>query len=384
MQHMFLVCLVLCTVWSPALAQDTAQLNRLEQIRYVTARQPGNRALRFKYAQTSYQAGRHNAAKYHLQILMRTSHSEVELRQLQKAYRTVLSDSPWSFGLNFSFLPSTNINKTSSNEVFDTLLGQFLISNGGTEESGLGARLGVRLGYDTALESGASLSYGLELNRNQYPTDRLNNFDGTVRLTFGQRTINGSTQISPYIRRTLYDASEGNSSDFIRYGMQLSHQYYLTDKSSVTGTLTAERRDYDNLDYLDGNFISTSISYRGPITEDYSLNVRLRISNSAPEQEHLRYFGADLWGEVTHSIDNIGTIGLNANLGMRQYQADFPALGAAREDLSAGIGVSFSSPHIKVFKTTPKLSCRFQQNWSNVGLYDFTSTDCAVSFEHKF
>lgn len=384
----FLV-LVACLVAGTAQAQ-TADLSQdqIEQIRRAVgsqlAQNPDNRALRFRYAQASFQSGNYDAAKYHLRYLMRSSQSADELKRLQSAYATVADESPWSFGLNFSILPSTNINKTSSNEIFDTPLGQFLIVGGGVEESGVGLRFGGRVNYETTLQSGAYLTYGLELNRSQYPADRLNSSDGTVRLTWGQNSLNGFTQISPYVRRYVYDESGAGSADSMRYGIRLSHEYYLTSSSSITGSFTAERRDYDNLDYLDGNFYSTSLAYRGQLSDTSNLSLGLGISKNAPEQEHLRYLGGSASAEVTRSIRNIGTIGFNVGLGMRQYEGIFPAFGDAREDREASVGMSFRSQHIQVLDTSPKLSCRLSQNWSNVALYDYQSTDCAITFERNF
>lgn len=346
------------------------------------ARQPNNRVLRFRYAQASYQAGHHEAAKYHLRHLMRTSQSADELTQLQGAYGTVVADLPWSFGVNFSILPSTNINKTASNEIFDTPLGRFLIAGGGDEESGVGLRFGGRLNYETALRSGATLTYGLEVNRNQYPDDRLNRFDGTIRVTWGQRSLQGHTQVSPYIRRYFYDESVENNST--RYGVQISHEFYLTDQSSLTGAFTGERRDYDSLDYLDGNFFSTSLAYRGQLSERYRLTLGAAASRSSPEQEHLRYTGASVWGEISRSFQDFGEVGLNASIGMRHYDGVFPALDEARSDSEASLGISFRPQRIQVFGSTPKLSCRIQKNWSNVALYDFQSTDCSLAFERTF
>jgi opacity protein-like surface antigen len=384
----FLV-LVACLVAGTAQAQ-TADLSQdqIEQIRRGIASQlsqnPENRALRFRYAQASYQSGRNDAAKYHLQQLMRTSPNARDLQQLQEAYATVVEDSPWSFGLNFSILPSTNINKTSSNEIFETPLGPLLIVGGGTEESGVGLRYGARVNYEAPLSSGASLTYGLELNRSQYPDDRLNNLDGTVELIWSNYSLSGRTTITPYATRYVYDVTDGDSSDSTRYGLRVGYEHFLTSDSSITGTVTAERRDYDEKDYLDGSFLSTSLSYQNQISETYHLRLQTSVSASAPEQDHLRYIGVFMSGELSRPIQNWGTAGVSLGLGMREYEGDFPLLGEPRDDRSASIGISFRSSQIRVLGSSPKVSCQVQQNWSNVALYEYRSTDCGLTFERSF
>lgn len=381
--------LATCLMASTAHAQtESRSSDQLEQIRRATAYQlsqsPENRALRFRYAQASYQSGRHDAAKYHLQQLMRTSPNARDLQQLQEAYATVVEDSPWSFGLNFSILPSTNINKTSSNEIFETPLGPLLIVGGGTEESGVGARFGGRVNYESPLSSGATLTYGLELNRSQYPADRLNNTDGTVRLTWSNYSLSGRTTITPYATRYVYDVADGDSSDSTRYGLRVGYEHFLTSESSIAGSLTAERRDYDEKDYLDGSFFSASLSYQNQISEIYHFRLQTSVSASTPEQDHLRYVAATMSGELTRPVQDWGTVGVSLGLGIRQHESDFPLLGEPREDRSASIGMSFQSQKIRMFGSSPKLSCQLQQNWSNVALYDFRSTDCAVTFERSF
>jgi hypothetical protein len=384
----FLV-LVACLVASTAQAQTAAlSQDQIEQIRRTTAFQlsqnPENRAVRFQYAQASYQSGRHDAAKYHLQQLMRTSPNARDLQQLQEAYATVVEDSPWSFGLNFSILPSTNINKTSSNEIFETPLGPLLIVGGGSEESGVGLRYGARINYEAPLSSGASLTYGLDLNRSQYPEDRLNNTDATVRLTWSNYSLSGQTTITPYTTRYVYDVTDGDSSDSTRYGLRVGYEHFLTSDSSITGSVTGERRDYDEKDYLDGSFFSTSLSYQNQISETYHLRLQTSISANTPEQDHLRYVGALMSGELSRPVQNWGTAGVSLGLGMREYESNFPLLGEPRDDRSASIGISFRSSQIRVLGLSPKVSCQVQQNWSNVALYEYRSTDCGLTFVRNF
>ena len=106
-----------------------------------------SRAQRFAQAQVTYQTGQYGAAKHHLRLLMHSSRDADELKHLRAAYGTALAASPWSFGLNASFLPSTNINKTSSNEVFHTPLGTFQITDGGVLERSLATLPSAKLAF---------------------------------------------------------------------------------------------------------------------------------------------------------------------------------------------------------------------------------------------
>lgn len=378
-----------CLIAGTADAQSASlSPNQIEQIRRATAFQlsqsPENRALRFRYAQASYQSGRYGAAKYHLQQLMRTSPNASDLQQLQEAYATVVEGSPWSFSLNFSILPSTNINRTSSNEIFETPLGILLIVGGGTEESGVGVRYGARINYESPLSSGAVLTYGLELNRSQYPADRLTNTDGSVHLTWSKYSLSGRTTIMPYATRYVYDVTDEYSLDSTRYGLRFGYERFLTSESSIASTFTAESRDYDEKDYLDGSFFSATLSYRNQITNMYHMRLQTSVSASTPQQDHLQYINLSISAELTRPVQDWGTLGVSLSLGMRQHDSDFPLLGEPREDRLASIGMSFRSQQIRMFGSSPKLACQLQQNWSNVALYEYRATDCAITFERNF
>lgn len=378
--------LLVCFLGTAAFAELSAR--QIEQVRLITAQQllqnPDNRPLRFRLAQASFQSGRAADAKFHLRALMRTARQDAELRRLEKAYGLVVKARPVSVGLTFSLLPSSNIAKTSSNEFFDTLLGQFIIRGGGREESGVGLRFGGQINYETVLASGASLTYGFEINRSLYPTERLNGFDGTVSVLWTKRSINGQTRIQPFLRRYIYDEKDEYNAASTRMGVRVSHEYYLGDRRSLTVEVTAELRHYDVLDYLDGPAFNTTLTYQRSLSKSTEMSLLFGVSSSLPEQEHLRYAAATLRGEVSRTFASLGTIGLNAGFDVRDYQGEFPALGKARSDQAASIGVSFRPAGVRVFNTSPKLSCQFQQNWSNVALYDYASTDCAIVFERRF
>lgn len=377
-----------CLSGGIASADSSAQAETIVRVKSALgaalSRDPDNRPLRFKYAQASYQIGQYDAAKYHLRYLMRDTPSTDELKALQKAYATVSNKSPFTYGMNFSLLPSTNVNKTASSSIFDTLLGRFTIEDGGAEESGLGYRFGGRINYETALPSGAVLTYGFEANRNQYPIKRLNRTDGTLKVTLSQNTVGGVSYATPYVTRFAYDRTDEVSSNSKSVGLRIGHERYLTTDSSVTVSATAERRNYDDKDYLDGSFFSASLGYQTQISEAYHIRVQGGISASTPEIEHGRYAGASLSGEVTRFVPNWGHVGLNLGFTKRQYEGDFPALGEPRADRSRNVGMSFRSQKFKVMGSSPKLSCKFQQNWSNVALYEYQSTDCALTFERNF
>ena len=382
---------ILAGMVAPAQAETTGASDRLrfEQFRQAAAiqlaRDPDNRQLRFDLAAASYRAGQHGSAKYHLRVLMRDTGSAEELAQLKRSYGMVQRDRPWAFGLNFALLPSSNINRRSSNEFFETDFGRLLITGGGQQKSGLGLRFGANVSRTGVLDNGDLVTLLLDANRSRYPEARLNRDDVTFQAVWSRRVVGGATTVSPFVTRFLHDDKDATSSaDWTRYGLRVSHEHYLDRRRSITGTLSLEQRDYDDLTYLDGPQGSLGLSYRAVTQGGLLLRYGATVTRAKPRQQHLRYNGLSLWGEVTRPVRGIGNIGLLANLGARNYDTDFPLLGAPRRDRNAGIGMSFSTPRLVVFDTTPRLTCQYHRNMSNVALYEFASTDCSITFDRQF
>ncbi len=387
MQKFFHLIVLLCAL-TGGIGASADQVS-LEQIRLQTAYQlaqyPENRALRFRYAKASFHSGNYEASKFHLTELMRSSTDTEDLAVLKQVRATVLKTDPFSFGLHFTILPSTNIARTSSNQLFDTLLGTFLIVGGGQEETGVGFRLGAQAAYEVAQPDwGSTITYTASLSRSSYPIDRLNNYEAFVGATWGKRTLGGFAQITPYAIRTLFDDTSQPKGDSTRAGLRYSYEHYLGVSRSITGAITAEHRNYNELDYLDGQFFSFDLSYVSPLSQSSFIELGAQLSRSAPESDHLKYGGLMGWAEITRRVPSIGTIGLSGSVAARNYDGVFPASTFARQDRYASIGVSFTSPHIKVWNTSPKITCQITQNWSNIALYDYRANDCAIGFVQNF
>lgn len=372
----------------PAIAQELSDAEKLERLRvisgYQLASDPENRDLRFLHAQLSYQTGNYEAAKHHLRSLMRGSESEDVLRELKLGYATVVAEAPWSFGASFSILPSTNIGRSSSSEIFQTPFGTFLITDGGQEESGVGYRIGGSVAYETVLASGHFLGFGAELTRSQYPADRLDRFDGRLSAALTSQGLRGVFRVSPFVARSYFDGDRDGGADATRVGASASYEWYASRVSSLTYSATVEDRDYLSQDHLDGPFLSGSLVWRDVLGRDLSWRVGVSVDRHRPDSDHLRSFAATVSTELTRPLDGIGVVGLEASLGGTHFDGEFPVVGYSREDSGGSLGLSFRSSRISVWSISPRLLCRYQVNTSNVALYDFKSTDCAISFDRSF
>ena len=382
----FIIAVLFATTGASCLSGETLSLDQVRvETGYQLARYPENRALRFRYAKASFHTGRYDAAKFHLTELMRSSPNAEDLDLLHRVKATVVETSPLNFGVNMAILPSTNIGRTSANQIFDTLAGTFRITGGGQERTGVGFRLGAQASYEVAQPDwGSKITYTMSLSRTLYPIDVLDTYQGFVGATWGKRSLTGFMQITPYVARTLYDNADHPNGDATRSGLRYSYEYYLGVSQSIEGAVTVEHRKYDDLDYLDGNFLSIDLSYASPVFQSSFIEIGTQLSRNAPQAEHLKYKGLTAWAEISRQMGSIGKVGLTGSLGVRDYDGIFPASPDPRRDNYVSVGMSFTSPRVQIFRNSPKITCQIAQNRSNIALYEYHSKDCAISFEQSF
>ncbi len=69
---------------------------------------------------------------------------------------------------------------------------------------------------------------------------------------------------------------------------------------------------------------------------------------------------------------------------LKLYDADFAAVDYARRDEIYRFGVSLSDSRIKLLGSTPKLSCGYKVQSSNIALYTSSTTDCRLGWSYRF
>ena len=349
------------------------------------AQDPENRDARRVYVRALYQGGEYQAARYHLRYLLRGPKTDAEDRYILAAVADVVRKKPLSFGGHFSLLPSTNIDKTSSNSVFDTLIGQFAIQGGGKQKSGVGARFGGNLAYEINSGPQSTITFGLGINRNIYPDRRLRRWDGIGQVSWQRLSRHGSISITPFVGRYVYDtALNGTKSDMTRKGLRFGWERVLGQERTLFGAVQFEQREYDDKGFANANVRNASLGFSDDPTARFGYSLSLGISQEIPNQVHLRNEGYEIGVEGRWRIGTSHRFSANIGFGQDRYHGQFPALGVARRDRSGAIGVSYSNTKIVVFKTSPKISCQYRRGQSNVALYEFSSTDCALSFERRF
>mgnify|MGYP001029784735 CR=1 FL=1 len=351
------------------------------QIIQIIRENPDNRAARWALSQIAFQAGNYDAARYHVQLLLRTSRSQNDIDTLTRALAEITAADPWDVELNFAFLPSTNIRRTTYNTEFETALGIFTPTGGGSEASGIGLTVGAGLSYGLSLPDNSRLTLRARVDQYLYDSSDLNQ----TRLLFAVRrdsfTVGRNTTLEPYVR-FRYD--EGQTLERRDFGVNLSTGWRLEDGASLIASAVLENRDYLLRDTSDGPYGRLSIRYSYALDERTRLGFGVALARSVPESGHLRYSEGQLSTNATRSFQDVGRVGLFGRYTVRHYDEIFPATTLVRADEKIALGLSFQPSGFEMLGSRPKVSCQVERNSSNIALYDYNATDCRLTFERTF
>ncbi|MDO6458472.1 porin family protein [Celeribacter halophilus] len=299
------------------------------------------------------------------------------LAKLQSRYPFVASAS-------FAALPSTNIRNTSSQTVFDTLLGRFEIDDGGDETSGIGVDVGVKGLYRQSLADGFSFEFGTSLHRIWYGEPELRYWRGRLTADLIWLEATQDLRVGLHADRIYYTDVEEDSSDRIASGIHGHWSRALPQDTRLSLNGLAEYRDYLDKGSLSGPYASLGLGWSKRFDNSALFFLGGSIERSKPSLDYHRYWGTTMRAGYDTNITDTLRGGINLSATLRHYDSDFSAVDYARQDEVYRIGVSLSDKRIKIMGGTPKLSCSYKIQNSNIALYEATSTDCRIGWSYQF
>lgn len=291
---------------------------------------------------------------------------------------------PFQFSASFALLPSTNIKNTSSESYFDTLWGRFSIDDGGKETSGVGVEAGAQLLYRRPISQGVRLELGSSLRRIWYLDPDLRYWRGRLSADLKSDVQAGSFRAGLHVDRTYYSDVEGASSDRVSTGLHGVWSRRLSGVETLSASGLIEYRDYFDKDTLSGRYGSLGLGWSKRINSSGVLTLGATLERSEPSLAYHRYWGASLRAGYNFELSDTVRAGVDLDTTLRQYDTDFPSVDFARRDEIYRIGVSLSNSRIKIMGSTPKLSCGYRVQTSNIALYSSETTDCRIGWQYQF
>ena len=335
-------------------------------------------------AESYIQAGQTGRAEAFLTYLLddprQVDHADLYLGALNKLYEK----RPLVASGSFALMPGTNIKNASSQTYFDTLLGRLTIDDGGDEMSGIGVDVGGRAAYRVALGAGRRLEFGGSLTHVWYEEKSLRYWYGRLWSDLVHLSPGAQWRGGAHISRLYHKDEEGRGSDRVAKGLHANWSQDLGEGMQVGVSAIAEYRDYLASNSFSGPYASVGVHWSKRTDRSEILSVGVTVERATREVDYHSYWGGSLRGGYERPFGDNLRAGVGVSATLRVYDAEFFTVDYARRDEIYRVDLSVSDKRLKMMGATPKLTCGYRVQSSNVALYDSNSTDCRVSWSYQF
>jgi hypothetical protein len=355
-------------------------LDAIQVFRRVLQLDPNHINARRELAHTLLLNRDYEPAEHHFTALLDIDHNGGMRDGYRRFLNVIDQNRPIGFGGYFSLLPTTNVNLGTTNTVFDTNLGQFVIDATSQPKSGIGAGFGISGYFRHVIDSKSRVALNWGLSGVRYENKLFNNTVGNVALSFEQVTRSGNWLVSPYYRRLWRQ----DKADYNALGLKFGHTRRLNDAVQLSFSLGHESRTYPNRSFQNGGLDVGSVGLKHQITSSFSLQAGFEVERSAAEAAHLQYDAYKLFAGLSKSWQGGLHTSLGLEVGQRRYVGVYPLTSSARDDdfYKIRVGVQHSQIDLKGF--TPRLSCTHTINMSNVAFFDYNVTECQATISRNF
>ena len=328
-------------------------------------------------------AEKYDAASTQLNILQRIDQNP----QMQAGYRQMQSiiDQNRPVGISgvFALIPSTNINKGTSNTEFVTVLGTLVIDPASQPVSGVGVQLGVSGYFRKVIDAQSRISLNWSLTGVLYENRAYSSLNGELSLPYERRMAKGGYSLAPFYRVSWNDAGLSQQAS----GLRFSADRQLSEQNTLALGLTYEERDYPSASYQNGAFSSETVSFSHQINPSLAYTLGTAFEQSGvfdPTKTHLAYNGGKLFASVNKAWDGGLRTGFGVEYGYRHFVGDYPLTTAPRADKFYGVNFSLAHARVQVAGFVPSLRCAYTFNTSSIAFFDFNAVDCTVGISKEF
>lgn len=348
--------------------------------RQVLQLEPNRMNARRELAHTLLLNRNFGPAEFHFNQLLRID----ENPNMRDGYRRFLAmirrDKPVGVSGYFSMLPSTNVNRGTTETFFQTTIGEMLIDESSQAKSGFGLVVALSGYARHSLSKIERMAVNWGLSTTRYETENLNNLDGNLTLVYERTIRTGRWFISPYYRK-IWRAE--NASQQHR-GLRLGVGSRLTLRDQLDVSLVRERRIYSSQPHLDGPFASVSLNFSRQLNPSRSLQLGIGGDRSSPQSEHLRYVGSKLSFGLKQDWQGGLQTGFGLELGQRDFIGNYPLTDTPRADDFRRLNATLQHTRIEFSGFMPSLSCSHQINRSNIVFYDYKVSECRITISRNF
>tara|TARA_B100000768_G_C11257963_1_gene367352 strand:+ start:413 stop:1699 length:1287 start_codon:yes stop_codon:yes gene_type:complete len=352
----------------------------IKAFRQVLQIDPNYINARRELAHTLLLNGDYGSAQYHFDALLQVDQNNSMRDGYHRFLNVIDQNKPIGFNGYFSILPSSNINLGTTNTVFDTTLGRFVIDPSAKAKSGVGAQLGFSGYFRHRNSPTSSISLNWSLSNTKHDEELYNSTVGNIAFSYGQVTGQGRWFLSPFYRKTWRKDDSQNNAQGLNFG--LTHR--LNNQNQLNFNLSHEYRNYEVKDYQDGTFSSATLILNHQIRPSLSLSGGASFGRSSPERADLQYGSDKLILGMLKSWEGGLQTKLGFEYGQREYEGIYPLTTSARNDDFKKISIGVQHSRINIQGFTPQLACSHIINRSNVAFFDYSATECQATISKNF
>ncbi|MEE9454791.1 MAG: surface lipoprotein assembly modifier [Paracoccaceae bacterium] len=350
----------------------------IEEFREVLRIDPQYINARRELAHTLLMADELDVAAFHFNELMDIDQNP----RMRAGYRQFLNiieqNKPYGISGSFSLLPSTNINSGTTNVIFVTDIGPVAIDS--PPQSGVGAQIALNGFFRKKISQRSQFMLNWGVTTINYENTDYNSVTGNLSLAFHRSSQHSNWSIGPYYRQTWKEDGNDSSATGVRFS--ISHR--LSDSNQLTVSLNSEYQTNPAKPYQDGYSSGAQFNLRHQINPALSVTAGLSGRWNRSRAAHLQYNDTKISVGVSKAWEGGLHTSLGLNYGDRPYIGVFPALSVARHDSYYGVNFEIYNSTINYMGFTPRLSCSYTENWSNVAFFDYEVTSCQATISRNF
>ncbi|AZN73051.1 DUF560 domain-containing protein [Georhizobium profundi] len=358
------------------------ELAEAEQLsRTILAERPEFDLVRMHLARILARQGNATGATYHLRLLAESSSDRTSRERFESFIDALDANRPFTVGGFISFAPSTNVNNGSSGT--QVMLGglPFTIDEGGRAQSGIGVRAGLNAGYSHALNEQFTLYTAGSAVFSDYSGKDFDTLVGDLRVGMRYRTASRMLSAEFIADRRWLSTTPSD------YGMggRIFGSQALMPKLIASGELLFIDRTYDDIPSAAAETVRASgrLSY-------YSSAAFSVFAGAGGEWEevdgrpHNAFDGAFVEIGTTRQFAYGITASLQAKVGKRDYEADFPGMTEPRKDDYFELRSGFVKRDWQFHGFTPQLAISYYDQSSNVVFYDYDKLGFDITLTKEF
>ncbi len=360
--------------------QQGRRKDAIDHLRDVLRDTPDQITVRRLLANQLALDGQFTAADFQFQRLLETDPNPANRASYIRARQAIFNQKPFGYSFSGAIVPSSNINRGTSAEVFSTDFGDFVIDEDNLGTTGIGFAFNARAFHRFELPDGKRLQIDVGTGGIFYDKAEFNQHSYVMRARLSDASNGRSWSVSPEISRAFLAGDRY----YDRVALAVAFGRTLTPDTGVIVRGDAEYRDYAEDTALTGPRYEIEGELRRRLNGRTTLRTTLGYKLGLAESPAFRFDGVEIGAEVQRAFRHGLQIGLGAGHEWRPYRGDFTGVTFPRNDNVTSLDVSVFNDRWTVGGAAPTYACRFTWSQSNIAFYDYDVQECSVGFTRNF